>query len=77
MQKPYSIIVLFTFFQQSTKEDTFLWVFKSLRTPHGWAAWKLERLWIWHDNPISAADIGLLCQLHMLLYTECVFIGLA
>ena len=43
-------------------------------------AWKLDRLWTWHDNPISATDIELSYQLHMLLYTECmliVLIGLA
>ena len=37
------------------KRSASLWVYKSLIAPHGWGAWKLGRLWTWHDNPISAA----------------------
>ena len=31
---------------------------------HG--AWKLSRLWTWHDDSMSAPDNRLSCQLHML-----------
>ena len=31
------------------KDDTSLWVCKSLRKLHGRGAWKPGRLWIWHD----------------------------
>ena len=51
---------IITFPKPSAKEDTFLWVCKNLRTLHGLGAWKLGRFWTQHDNPISAADIGLL-----------------
>lgn len=58
MQKPNSIIVFYTFFIQSTKDDTSHWLFKSLKMPH-WAGKLIGRLCTPHDNPISAADIGL------------------
>ena len=47
-------------FKQPAKENTPLYVCKSLRTLHGRGAWKLGRLWTRddHDNPTSAAHIG-------------------
>ena len=60
-----------TFFWQSTKEHTFLWVYKRLQTVLHWLeVGKLGRLWTQHDNPISAADFGLSCQLQMLLHID-------
>ena len=41
---------------------------KVWKTLHGHRAWKQGRVWTWHDNSISAADIGLSC--HSLLYTD-------
>ena len=41
---------------------------KVWKTLHGHRAWKQGRIWTWHDNSISAADIGLSC--HTLLYTD-------
>ena len=77
MQKPYSIIVLFSFFSTIYKRRHFSLSFQKFENTTWMSGLQTrEKLWIWHDNPISAADSGLLCQLHMLLYTECVFIGL-
>ncbi len=46
-------------------------IFKSLAALLGRGAWKLGGLWTRHDNPISdIADIGLSCQVHMLLYID-------
>ena len=45
-------------------------IFKSLTALHGQGAWKLGGLSTRHDNPISAADIGLPCQVHMRLYID-------
>ena len=50
---------IITFLKQSAKENTSLWVRKNLRTLHGRGAWRLGRLWTRHDNPTSAANIGL------------------
>ena len=69
-----SIIVLLYLFKQSAKEDAFLWVCKSWRALHRQGAWKLGRLSTQHDNPISATDIGLSYQLHMLLYIDCMLL---
>ena len=71
MRKPNKVIVLlYIFLKQSAMEDTCLLVYKSLRTLHGRGAWKQGKLWTQHDNPISAADIGLLWRLHTPLYTD-------
>lgn len=67
MWKPNSIIILFYIFEQSAKDDTALWVCQSSRKLYGWGTCKLERPWMRHDEP----DIGLSCQLHMLLYIDC------
>ena len=63
----YQKLFNYAFFKQSAKDDTSLWVGKSLRILHGQGAWKLGRIWPRHDNPILATEIGLSCQLHSLL----------
>ena len=67
MQRISSIIVLLHIFKQSATEDTSLSLQKFEN--NAWIrAWKLGIFWTWHENPLSAADIGFSCQLHMLLY---------
>ena len=58
MRKPNSLIILLHIFlmKQAGKEESALWICKSLRTQHARGAWKLGRFWTWHDNPIAAAD---------------------
>ena len=67
MQKPNSVVILFSFFfKKICKRRHFSLSLQKLRTKHRRGAWKLSRLWTWHGDPISAPDIRLSSQLHML-----------
>ena len=66
MQKQNSVIVLLYIFKQSAKEDTSLQVGKSLRTLQMRSLEMRD-----FELDMISTDIGLLCQLHVLLYIDC------
>ena len=70
----HSIIVLLNIFQTICKRRCFSMSMQKFANATQIRAWKLGRLWIWHDNPISAADIGLSCQLLLPLFIDCMLL---